>query len=59
MGHIQLLVYADDVNLLDDDIDTIKNNVETLIETSKKVGLEVNTEKTKYMLLSHHQNAEK
>jgi hypothetical protein len=26
-------------------------------ERSKEVGLEVNTEKTKYMLLSHHQNA--
>jgi hypothetical protein len=24
---------------------------------SKEVGLEINTEKTKYMLLSHHQNA--
>jgi hypothetical protein len=23
----------------------------------KEVGLEVNTDKTKYMLLSHHQNA--
>jgi hypothetical protein len=29
----------------------------TLIHTSKEVGLEVNTEKTKYMLLSRHQNA--
>jgi hypothetical protein len=32
-------------------------NKETLIDASKKVGLEVNTEKTKYMLLSRHQNA--
>jgi hypothetical protein len=31
--------------------------METLISTSKEVGLEVNTEKTTYMLLSHHQNA--
>jgi hypothetical protein len=30
---------------------------EALIDTSKEVGLEVNTEKTKYMLMSHHQNA--
>jgi hypothetical protein len=51
------LVYADDVNLLGDNIDTIKRNMETLIDTSKEVGLEVNTEKTKYMLLSCHQNA--
>jgi hypothetical protein len=31
--------------------------METLIEANKEVGLEVNTEKTKYMLLSRHQNA--
>jgi hypothetical protein len=31
--------------------------METLIDASKEVGLEVNTEKTKYMLLSSHQNA--
>jgi hypothetical protein len=51
-----LLVYADDVNLQGDNIDTIKKNTETLIDTGKEVGLEVNTEKTKYMLLSHHKN---
>jgi hypothetical protein len=38
-------------------IDTINKNMETLIDAGKEVGLEVNTEKTKYMLLSHHQNA--
>jgi ribosomal protein S2 len=48
---------ADDVNLLGDNIDAIKKNMETLIDATKEVGLEVNTEKTKYMLLSHHQNA--
>jgi hypothetical protein len=55
----QLLVYADDVNLLGDNIDIIKENTETPIVPSEKVGLEVNTEKTKYMLLSRHQNARK
>jgi hypothetical protein len=39
-----MLVYADDVNLLCDNTDTIKKNMETLIDTSKEVGLEVNTE---------------
>jgi hypothetical protein len=48
---------ADDVNLLGDNIDAIKKNMETLIDASKEVGLQVNTEKTKYMLLSCHQNA--
>jgi hypothetical protein len=56
-GTQQLVVYADDMNLLGDIIDTIKKNKETLIDASKEVGLEVNTEKTKYMLLSLHQNA--
>jgi hypothetical protein len=51
------VVYADDVNLLGDDIDTIKKNTESLIHASMEVGLEVNAEKTKYMLLSCHQNA--
>jgi hypothetical protein len=45
------------VNLLCDNIDTINKNTDTFIDTSKEVGLEVNTEKTKYMLLSCHQNA--
>jgi hypothetical protein len=30
--------------------------METLIDASKEVGLEINAEKTKYMLLSRHQN---
>jgi hypothetical protein len=38
-------------------LDTIKKSTETLIDASKEIGLEVNTEKTTYMLLSRHQNA--
>jgi hypothetical protein len=44
-GTYQLLVYADDVNLLADNMDTIKKNTGTLADASKEVGLEVNTEK--------------
>jgi hypothetical protein len=55
-GTHQLLVYADDVNLLDN-MDTINKIIETLIEGSNEVGLEVNIEKIKCMLLSHHWNA--
>jgi hypothetical protein len=51
------LAYADDVNLLGDNIDIMKKNAETLIHASKEVGLEINIEKTKYMLLSFHRNA--
>jgi hypothetical protein len=46
------------VNLLGDNTDTITKNTETLIDASKQFGLEVNTEKTKYMLLYRHQDAE-
>jgi hypothetical protein len=44
------------VILLGDNIDTMKKNTETLIDASKEVGLEINVEKTKYMLVSRHQN---
>jgi hypothetical protein len=56
-GTHQLIVYAEDVNLLGDNIDTVKENIDILIDVSKEVGLEVNTEETKYMLLPHHQSA--
>jgi sorting nexin-29 len=54
-GTHQLLTYADDVNLLGDNIDTINENTGTLIEASKEIGLEMNVEKTKYMLVSQDQ----
>jgi hypothetical protein len=53
----QRLAYADGVNILGDNIVTIKKNTGTLIDATKKVGLEINVEKNKYMLLSRHQNA--
>jgi hypothetical protein len=53
-GTHQLLAYADDVNLLGDNVDTINKNTETLIDASRGVTLEVNVEKTKYMLVSRH-----
>jgi hypothetical protein len=51
------MVYADDVNLLGDNINTIKKHTDAFFAARKEVGLEVNAEKTKYMLLSRHQNA--
>jgi hypothetical protein len=58
-GTHQLLVYADDVNLLGGNIDTIKKNTDSLTDSSKEDCLDVNAEKTKYntMSLSRHQNA--
>jgi hypothetical protein len=51
------LVYDDGVNLLADNINTIKKSPETLIVASKGVGLEVNAEKTKDISMSCNQNA--
>jgi hypothetical protein len=50
-GTHQLLVYADDVNLLSDSVNTTKN-LETLLKASRDIGLEINAEKTKYMIMS-------
>jgi hypothetical protein len=51
-GTHQLLVYADAVNALGGSIHTIKENTKALIVASKDNGLEVNTDKTKYMVMS-------
>jgi hypothetical protein len=56
-GTHQLLVYADDVNILGGSIHAIKKNTEALVVASKEIGLEVNAEKTKYMAMSRDQNA--
>src|SRR5215469_11502116 len=56
-GTLQLLSYADDVNILGGSVDTVKKNAEALVAATKEIGLEVNTHKTKYMTVSRDQNA--
>jgi hypothetical protein len=56
-GTHQLLVSADDANMLGGSIHAIKKNTEALLIASKEIGLEVNSEKTKYMVMSRDQNA--
>jgi sorting nexin-29 len=56
-GTHQLLAYADDVNIVGENIDTIQENTKALLYVSKEVGLEVNLEKTKYTLVSRCQKA--
>jgi hypothetical protein len=51
-GTHQLLAYADDVNIVGENIDTVEKNTKALLDASKEVGLEVNPEKTKYVLVS-------
>ena len=51
-GTHHLLVYADDGNILVGSVHTLKENAESLIVASKDIGLEVNADKTKYMVVS-------
>ena len=58
-GTHQVLVYADDVNILGSGIcvHTIKKSAEALVVASKETGLEANAGVTKYMVLSRYQDA--
>ena len=56
-GTHQLLAYADDVNILGGSVHTVKENAEALVVATKETGLEVNADKTKYMVMSQYQNA--
>ncbi|KAJ4429764.1 hypothetical protein ANN_21968 [Periplaneta americana] len=55
-GLHQLLVYADDVNKLGENPETIRENTGILFGASKEIGLEANPENTKYMIMSRDQN---
>ena len=55
-GKYQLLVYADDVNMLEENLQIIRENTEIVIKASKGIGLEVNSDKTKYMITPRQQN---
>ena len=51
-GTHQLLAYSDGVNMLGGSIHTVKENSEALVVATKEIGLEVNADKTKYMVMS-------
>jgi hypothetical protein len=56
-GTYQLLVNAIGVDILGGSVHTAKGNAKSLIMASKEIGLEVNADKTKYMVMSRDQNA--
>jgi len=51
-GAHQLLVYIDDINMLGGSVHTVKENAEALVDAGKETGLEVNVDKTKYLVMS-------
>jgi hypothetical protein len=53
----QLMVYSDDVKILVGSVNTIKETAEALVVASKEIGLEVNADETKFMVMSREQNA--
>jgi hypothetical protein len=51
------LVYADNINILAENIGTMKKNKEALLKASREIGLQVKSEETECMIVSHCQNA--
>ena len=51
------MAYADDVNIFRGSARTVKGNAEALLVATKKIGLEVNADKTKYTVKSRDQKA--
>jgi hypothetical protein len=55
-GKHQNLVYADYVNILGGNVQTVNKNTEALVFASKDAELEVNGDKTEYMVVSRDQD---
>ena len=56
-GTRQLLVYTDGVNIMDRNVQTIKKIPEALLIGSKEIGLDINADETKHMVMTVGQNA--
>jgi hypothetical protein len=56
-GTHQLLAYAVDVNILGGSVHTIRENAEALVVATKEIGIEVNADITKYMVMYRDRNA--
>jgi len=56
-GTHQLLVYAYDVNVPRGRVHTTEQNTDALVVASKETGIEVNADKSKYVVISRDRNA--
>jgi hypothetical protein len=56
-GTQQRVAYGGDVNILGGSVKTVKGNTEALVVATKEIGLEVNADKTKYLVMARDQNA--
>jgi hypothetical protein len=56
-GTHKLLVYADDINLLGYSLNSVKQNTRSLLEAVRNLSLEINAEKTNYMIISRLPNS--
>jgi len=57
-GTHQLFVYGDDANILGRSVHTVWRNTGVFIVASTENVLDVNAEKSKYMVMSRDQNVE-
>lgn len=48
---IGLLTYGDDLALLENDLDTVKQHCKKLINIAGKCGLKINEKKTEYVII--------
>jgi len=56
----QLSVYAKDLYLIGEDIDVLRSNINVLVQACDEIDPQVNTDKTKYMIISRNtENNEK
>jgi hypothetical protein len=55
-GTHQLRAYADDVNIFGGNVHAVKKITKALVAATKEIGLEVNADKFKYMVMSRDQN---
>jgi hypothetical protein len=48
---------SDYVNILGGSVHTVKENADALVVATKEIGIEVNADKTKYMVMPWDRNA--